>query len=106
MALSQAEINSIGAIIVREGGLGPFTAEVSSLWIASRQTAALATLAPAITVTVQDWAALSTYVAQSSNVTLYAVMAAITAAAAAQNAAQLGPLFVALYAAVKVNQGL
>ena len=100
MAFSAAEQTQLKTLIVREGGLPAFTAEVSTLYIAATQASALMTLAPAITVTVADWPALSAYVAQATGITLYSVMAAITAAATARDAAQLGPLFVALYSAV------
>lgn len=106
MALTPTEQTQIKALILREGGLATFSAEVLALSVASAQAAALTTLAPAITVTVQDWAALNAYVAGASNATLYSVMAAIAAAAGAQDATKLGPLMVALYAASKAHLSL
>ena len=106
MPLSVAEQTQLKALIIREGGMQAFSSEVTALYIAATQASALTTLAPAITVTVANWPALSAYVAQSSNVTMYSVMAAITAAAAAQDASKLGPLFVALYGACKANLGV
>jgi hypothetical protein len=103
MSLSQAEQTQLKALIVREGGYAAFDAELDALYVATTQTAALVTLTPAITVTVQDWVALNAYVAQASNATLYSVMAAIGVAATAKDATQLGPLLVALYAAVKAH---
>src|ERR1017187_4198977 len=103
MALTTAQQTALAGMISQEGGLNPFVSEVQALYIAATQAGALTTLAPAITVTVSNWPALSTYVAASSNVTMYSVMTAITTAASAQDATKLGPLFVALYAAVKAN---
>ena len=106
MALTPAQQTSLAGMIAQEGGLAPFVSEVQTLYIAATQASAITSLTPAITVTVQNWPALSAYVTQSSNVTMYSLMAAITAAAAAQDATKLGPLFVALYAAVKANLGV
>lgn len=106
MALSTAEQTQIKALIVREGGLPAFTAEVQALQVAAVQAAALTTLTPAVSVAVQDWVALNTYVAQASNVTLISVINAITAASTARDATKLGPLFVALYAAAKAHLSL
>jgi alkylhydroperoxidase/carboxymuconolactone decarboxylase family protein YurZ len=106
MALTPAQQNALAGMIAQEGGLTPFVGEVQTLYIAATQAGAISTLAPAITVTVQNWPAIAAHVAQSSNVTLYSVMAAITAAAGVQDASKLGPLFVALYAAVKANLGI
>jgi hypothetical protein len=106
MAFTPAQQNVLAGMLAQEGGLAPFVNEVQTLYIAATQAGAISTLAPSITVTVSNWAALSAYVAQSSNVTMYSVMSAITAAAGAQDAAKLGPLFVALYAAVKANLGV
>ena len=106
MPFSIAEQTQLKALITREGGLKPFRDELESLNSATTQAVAITTLAPAITVTVQDWNALQSYVAQASNVTLLSVMAAIQTAAAAKDASQLGPLFVALYAASKAHYGM
>lgn len=106
MALTTAEQTQLKALITREGGLVAFNAEVSALAVAAQQAAAQTTLAPAISVTVQDWTAIGTYLATTSNLTMYSVMAAIKAAATAKDATQLGPLFVQLYAAVKAHLSL
>jgi hypothetical protein len=105
MALSTQEQTQLKTLITREGGLPAFAAEVQALFVATTQASALTTLAPAITVTVQDWAAVRAYVSGpgASNQTLYSVMDAIKTAAAAGDASQLGPLMVALYAAVKAH---
>lgn len=106
MALSTAEQNQIRTLITREGGVSAFASEVQALYVASTQAAALTTLGPAVTVTVQDWPAVAAFVAQSSNATMYSVMGAINTAAVARDATQLGPLLVALYAAVKAHLSL
>jgi hypothetical protein len=106
MALTSAQQTTVAGFITQEGGLAAFIAEVQADWIAATEANALTTLTPAITVTVSNWAALSTYVSTATPNTMYSIMAAITAAAGAQNAAPLGPLFVALYAAVKANLGI
>jgi hypothetical protein len=106
MALSPAEQTQLKALITREGGLVAFNAEVAALAVAAQQAAAQTTLSPAISVTVQDWTAIGTYLATTSNLTMYSVMASIKTAAAAKDATQLGPLFVQLYAAVKAHLSL
>src|ERR1700730_9302260 len=99
--LTPTEITQLTTLVTREGGLQAFIAEIQDINVTNLKAAALATLTPAITVTVQNWPALTAYVAGSSNATMYAVMADITAAATAHDATKLGPLFVQLYAAVK-----
>ena len=106
MAFSPAEQTQIKALILREGGPSAFADKVQALYAANAQATAVATLTPAVTVTVQDWTALNTYVAGASSTTLYSVMGSIAAAAAAKDATQLGPLLVALYGAAKVHFGL
>ena len=106
MALTPAQQTTLAGMIAQEGGLVPFVSEVQTLYIAATQAAALTSLTPAITVTVQNWPAITAYVAQASALTERSVMAAITTAAGAQDATKLGPLFVALYAAVKANLGI
>lgn len=103
MALTTQEKTQIAAIITREGGLSTFTTEVQALHATSAQTAALATLSAAITVTVSDWPTVQAYAAGASNELLYQVAGAIKAAAVARDASQLGPLFVALYGAVRAH---
>jgi hypothetical protein len=93
-------------MIAQEGGFSGFLNSAQTAFIAAAHANALSTLAPAITVTVQDWTAIQTYVAQATNVTLYSVMGAIAASATARDATQLGPLMVALYGAVKNNLNL
>lgn len=106
MALSQAEQTQIKALITREGGVAVFTAEVQAANVSNTQAASLATLGPAVTVTVTDWTAVTNFVAGATNVTLYSVMAAIKTAATAHDATQMGPLLVALYGAVKAHLSL
>lgn len=106
MALSAAEQTQIKALIAREGGIAAFTSEVQAVNVANTQAAALTALGPAVSVTVTDWAAVASFIAASSNVTLYSVMAAIKASAAARDASQMGPLLVALYGAVKAHLSL
>jgi hypothetical protein len=101
MALSATEQTQLKSLITREGGLAAFKDEVQAIYIADRQAAALTALQGAISVTVTDWAALAAHVAQASSVTLYAVLEAIEAAAAARDASKLGPLFVQLYGAAR-----
>lgn len=106
MALTPAQQTTLAGMIAQEGGLVPFVSEVQALYIASVQASNVTTLTPVITVTVTNWATINTVVAAGSSASMYSVMAAITAAATAQDATKLGPLFVALYAAVKANLGL
>ncbi|HWR52239.1 MAG TPA: hypothetical protein VN428_14100 [Bryobacteraceae bacterium] len=101
MALSTAEQTQLRAIIQREGGLQAFADEVQVAYIADRQAAMLTALQSAITVTVSDWAAVTSSVTAASSVGLYAALDAITQAAAARDASKLGPLMVALYGAAK-----
>jgi hypothetical protein len=101
MALTTQEQTQLKALIIREGGLDAFRDQVQALYIADRQAAALAALQSAITVTVTDWPALGAHVQAASNITLYAVLDAIEAAASARDASKLGPLFVALYGAAR-----
>ena len=103
MALTAQEQTAIRSIITREGGLQNVLEQVRDLHISDRQQAALTDLATAITVT--DWAKIGAHVNAASNITLHAVLDAIETAAAARNTAQLGPLFVALYAAAKKHHG-
>ena len=104
--LTPAQQTQLAALIAQEGGLTPFTSEVTSLYVAATQAAAMAALTPAITVTITDWTAIGTYVAGSTNATLYTVMGAIATAAAAKDQSKMGPYFVALYAAAKAHLGL
>ena len=106
MALTTAQQTTVAGLITQEGGLAAFVAEVQADWIAASNAAALTTLTPAITVTVQNWATIGAYVASGQPNTMYSIMAAITAAAGTQTATNLGPLFLALYAAVKANLGI
>ena len=99
MALTAQEQTAIRNIITREGGLQNLIEQVRDLHISDRQQAALTDLATALTVTVTDWAKIGAHVSAASNITLHTVLRAIEAAAAARDASQLGPLFVALYAA-------
>ena len=99
MALTINEKTAIRTIIDREGGLQNVLEQVRDLHISDRQQAALTDLASALTVTVTDWPKIGAHVSAASNITLHAILNAIEAAAAARNTAQLGPLFVALYAA-------
>jgi len=101
--LSQAEKTTISNIIAREGGLSSLFTQIQAMEVASRGASALATLAPAITVTVQNWATLAAYIASPEGVSIASVINAIEADSGAQNATRLGPLFVALYAAIKAR---
>jgi hypothetical protein len=108
MALSAAEQTQIRTLATREGGVVALVAEIQALAASTAQSSALTTLAPAITVTVQDWAAVRAYVSGpgASNQTLYSVMDAIKTAVQAGDASQLGPLMVALYAGIKAHLSL
>jgi len=105
MALTTQEKTALRAIIEREGGFQAFAEEVQALYIQDRQQAALTALQSAISVTVSDWPALAAHVVAASNITLYAVLDALEQAAAAKDASQLGPLFVALYGAARKHFG-
>ena len=106
MALTGPQQTTLAGMITQEGGLNPFVAEVEALYLANLQATNVATLTPVVVVTVSNWATVNAVAAAGSSASMYSVMAAITAAATAQDATKLGPLFVALYAAVKVNLGI
>ncbi len=105
MTLTAQEQTQLRALIVREGGLQSFAAEVQALYIADRQAAALTALSGAISVTVTDWVAVAAFVQQANNITLYAAMDAVIAAWQARDASKLGPRLVELAAAVKAHLG-
>ena len=106
MALTVPQQTTLAAMIAQEGGLTSFVSEVQTLWLANVQANNVATLTPVVVVTVSNWATVNSVVAGGSASSMYNVMSAITAAAVAQDATKLGPLFVALYAAVKANLAL
>ena len=102
MALTQQEINQINAIITRKGGIADVVDQLRAAQATSKRTSGMATLMPAITCTVSDWAVVRTHVQQvDSDAFMPELMAAIQAALVAGNAAQLGAFFVLLYGAIR-----
>lgn len=106
MALTKDEQVTVAALIAKEGGLAPFTAEVLQVHAAVAQDAATHALEKSALLTVLDWKAIEAYVAGATNSALYALTGSITKAVAAQDETQLGALLVALYGAVKRHLSL
>jgi hypothetical protein len=107
MALTNQEKTQILTLLNREGGLYNFITEVQSAFIANQQSSAASTLGSAITVTVQDWPTLQTFLTSTTqSAAILQIMAALNTAAAGQNAANLGPLLWALYGLAKVHFGV
>ena len=101
MALSPTEVASLNTIINREGSIATVVEQFRDAQAASKRTAAISMLSPAVQVTVSDWLVLQTFIQQSSDEFLALVMSAIQDALVARNASALGPMLIALYAAVR-----
>lgn len=106
MALTKQEQDTVLALVAKEGGLAAFTTEVQAAHATDAKNTTVHALDKAITVTVADWPTIASTVAASTNTVLYSVMDSLKAAMAAPDASQLGPLFVALYGAVKAHLSL
>lgn len=107
--LSAGEINQLSAVADREGGIASVVDQLRTAKGISKRNAALTTLSPAITVTVQDWPALETFSQTLTNQDIgfdeiaSNVLAGITAQRNARSAIQLGPLFWMHYLVAKAR---
>ena len=108
MALTPAQQTAVLALIAQEGGIENLTNEVRVLNAQTNNQSTLAAIASAITVSVSDFTAFARIpdvVVLDRNAVIL-ILQAIQAAVVSQNAAVLGPLFIALYVAAKRQAGI
>lgn len=108
MSLTAAQQTAILGLITQEGGIANLLNEISQLNAQNNNQTVLAQIASAITVTVSDFTAFTKIpdtVALDRNA-LIQILQAIQAAVLAQNAANLGPLFVTLFIVAKRQAGI
>lgn len=103
MALTSAQQAAVTALLTQEGSTQSLVQEIQALAISNQKAADLTALAGCVTVTVNDWAAISTFLSTSSSITMYSIISDMEAALAAQNATNVGMLAIALFGAVKAN---
>lgn len=107
MAITAQQLAQLKPIIDQEGGLDSFKESVFQALANDRRDDALTALAPTVTVTVNDWDALGGFLsANKDNSALTPALADIDSAIQLRDAENLGPLFVALYAACLKHFGL
>lgn len=105
MALTTQQQGAIRAIIAT-GGLDVTINDIRALAITDKKAAGTAALQSAVSVTIADWPAVTTAIAQASAFVLPTVVADLNTAVVAHDPTKLGPLLVQLLGAVKALYGI
>lgn len=105
MAFTAQEKTAIRNLVVREGGLEAYFAEVRDLDISDQRAAALAALNSAVTVTVTDWQVINNFVPMVNSAMLVMALDELRADLAARDPSKLGALLIIAAAAAKKHLG-